>query len=394
VQGIQPFRALRYADESRLTHLTAPPYDAIEPGQVDVLMQMPHNITHLTLSPERRAAVTLEAWLDDGVLERDEEPAVFLETESFEHNGETRSREILHALVPMDPNDGAPPILFHEKTYAAVVTKQEAVLRATDTNLDSTLLLYEDEEGEVDAALAVMRGAPLLLAFDDASGRHHEVRRCTNADDIRSVAAALDGRPLLIADGHHRMESAMRHATGPGRGQDGARWRLAGLVHADSPGLALQPTHRVLAGDPVADLAAVRTVASSMGFPVLDIGRSEASSRLLADRAALVAVSSEDDDGAVLVSCRGGSRGAAMFVHERVLPALGDRVPDVTRSVDDAMALLRDQPGIAILQAAPKVDDVRVAADAGLPMPPKSTCFFPKLLSGLLLRPLDSDREA
>ncbi len=388
--GILPFRARRFAAGVDLRALTAPPYDAIEPGQDRVLLDVARNIAHLTLVSPADAAATLHAWCADGTLSADDAPSLYLEREEFLHDGRAFTREILHGLVPLGPAAGGAPILFHEETFAPVVDVQAAVLERAGANLDSTLLLYEDEDGAVSRALAPLREAPIVEELRDAAGRRHVVRRCTDPAAVAAVGEALRGRALLIADGHHRMEAALRHASAMGAGSPPARLRQVGLVAADSPGLLLLPTFRILDADPAEGLGAVRREAAALGLPVLPVARAEAERRLAADRAALVALPAGGGPG-VLVACRGGSRGAAQFLTRRLLPAL-ERAPEIRRSLPDALALLDDgRHGLALLLSAPRVDDVRVAGDAGLPMPPKSTCFHPKLLSGLLVRLLEDE---
>lgn len=392
--GIHPFRAYRFADAASLPTVSAPPYDAIEPGQDRALLDVARNITHLTLVPAEEAASTLRRWREDGILVRDGTPALYLEREEFTFAGRTCTREVLHGLVPLDPARGAAPVLFHEETYAPVVAAQQEVLRTTNANLDSTMLLYEDEDGRLDAALDVIRAAPEVVRFRDGTGRQHALHRLDDPAATAALGARFAGVPLLIADGHHRTESAMRHAAGDGRGAPGAALRLMGLVRAQSPGLLLLPTHRVLTGAPGEGLDRVREEAAAAGFPVHPVSRAEAAARMEADRAAVLALPAGGEAG-LEISCRGGARGAALFIHRRLLPALGQTRPSLRRDTAAALSLLDDGAhSLALLLAAPRVDDVRVAADAGLPMPPKSTCFHPKLQSGLLLRSLNDFPES
>ena len=359
--AVRPFRALRY-DTGRagaLEDLVAPPYDVISPAKREELRQRSrHNVVRLTLpDSEEEAAATLAGWRGEGILVRDEEPAFWiLQQEYVGPDGVARTRTGLVASLTAEPYANG-TVLPHERTHRGPKEGRLRLLRATRTQLEPIFLLY--------------RGAALAGVPERAPELAVEGARLWRLPPDDALADAFAERRLLIADGYHRYETAVafhEQDRSPASAQ-----MLVVLVAEDDPGLTIFPTHRVFAqrppgiwpGEPTADPEdALALLASAPP-----------------DTAAFVQYMPR---AATLVD---GGRGE---LDVRLVDALGHEgltyTPDwreAVRRVDEGEA------AVAFLLRPPRLEDVWDAAERGETMPQKTTYFFPKLLSGLLLHPLE-----
>jgi uncharacterized protein (DUF1015 family) len=354
---VQPFRAVRYSGAAgRLADLVAPPYDAVSAEERARLYdRSPYNVLHLTLPASVEAARDLyRGWLEQGVLEREDESSAWLAVERFVGPDVIeRERRGLIVSLAAEPY-GTDGVLPHERTDPEVREERLRLLRATGVQPEPIFVLTG---GELDLRI------PERPAEVEVDGTRLWRLEDVNADDLAP-------EPLLVADGHHRYESAV--ALGPELA-DGARI-MALVVSAADPGLHVFPTHRVFWGRP--DLAAA-------GEGEAHATLEEALERLAAEpftRAAAVAVR---PTGAELVLGREGQLDADL------VDAHGLRAITYTPSLSEAVeAVERGGASVAYLLREPRVDDLFAVARRGERMPPKSTYFFPKPLSGLLFHPV------
>jgi uncharacterized protein (DUF1015 family) len=339
---VSPFRALRYDDSAGpLAALVAPPYDVIDDeARRAYLARSPHNVVHLTLPESPEAAGELLAdWRDSGVLRR-EEPALWWVAQDYTGpDGVTRTREGIAGAVEATPySEGS--VLPHERTHTGPKEGRLRVLRATRTQLEPIFLLYDAEP-----AATRPDGEPELDV--EEGGVRTRVWRLP-AEELRIDA------PFLIADGHHRYETAVAFR----EEQPEARHTFAVLVSARSPGLEIFPTHRLV--------EQLETDVPAEPTPAWD----PAALTLYRD-GAYARVESDDELDARAV--------------ERFAPHVARYTPqadDAIRSVD------RGEAEAAFLVRAPTVQQVAEFAARGETMPQKSTFFYPKLTSGLLLFPV------
>jgi uncharacterized protein (DUF1015 family) len=346
---VQPFRAVRYSGAAgALADLVAPPYDIVSAEERDHLQERsPYNVLHLTLPESAEdAGRRYREWLSTGVLVRDDEPATWFLAE--EHRGQERHGVIVS--LPAEPySTGA--VLPHEHTYPRVRDERRELLRATGVQLEPIFLLV-DGPLEVD----VPRREPDLLA-DGA-----RLWRLPAADASPLAGAGA----FLIADGHHRYESALDF---------GAGTRVMALVvSAGDPGLEILPTHRVFRDRP--DLA--------------ELGEGDEYPDLHAAEAALA---DEPLSHASAIAYRSGRveliRGDEGELDAELVARFGLDGIDYTPRVEQAAELVdRGEADAAFILRPPRVEDVFSAARQGKRMPPKSTYFFPKPLSGLLFHPV------
>ena len=336
---VKPFRAERY-DEAKagpLEQLVAPPYDVVSPAEREqYLARSPYNVVHLTLpDDEERAAADLAEWRAQGVLARDAEPGSWLLSQDYTGpDGVQRTRSGLVASLRAEPYDRG-VVLPHERTHSGPKEGRLRLLRATRTQLEPIFLLYDGD------ALAVPDRAPDLASGGDKLWRvEHE--------------PSFEDTELLIADGHHRYETALAYAA-----EGGSPYLMVVLVPTRQEGLTIFPTHRI-----------AEHVNGAHGTPIDEPG----------------------DELPGVVMYRAGryelldSDGLDVDVVERIAPEGVKYTPQR----DEAVATVdRGEAEAAFLLRPTRIEDVWAVARSGRTMPQKSTYFFPKLISGLLFHPLD-----
>jgi len=357
---VTPFRAVRYAPSAgSLERLVAPPYDVISPLERErLLARDPHNVVHLTLNEsEEEAGRLFREWLAEGVLVRDGQPAVWAVAQDYVGpNGVPRTRQGILASLRAEPYERG-VVLPHERTHAGPRESRLRLLRAARAQLEPIFLLYDG------APPASLPGREPDLAVEGT--------RLWRVEDADVVAAAFADRQLLIADGHHRYETALAFHQ-----QEGTRESAqlqAMLVSTGDPGLEIFPTHRVFSGRP--DIA---LVGEELGGVEKALERLEAEPY---DRAAAVAVRS----------------GAMTLVHGdtdeldvELVDRFGHEGISYTPRWEEAVAAVETgRADVAFLLRATRIEDVFARARRGQVLPQKTTYFYPKLLSGLLFHPLE-----
>lgn len=362
---VKPFRALRYDAEraGRLDDLVAPPHDVITPQMRErLLAASPHNAVRL-VHPEdpEEAERALRGWRDAGVLVRESEPAVWiLEDEFAGPDGGIRTRGGIVARVRLEPYTNG-RVLPHERTFPRQKETRLSLLRATRTKMSPILLLHEGESPEPPAR------EPELQAT--LEGTTSSLWRIDDPDAVERALAQVRGT-LLIADGHHRYETALRFHDE--EQSEETAYALAVLVSRGDSGLVILPTHRL----------ATAFSADLNGSPRLGVSEAlEELDRLPRDRAGFVFVRPE---GARVVESSGATLDTAL-VDE--LPLEG--VTYTANADEAARAVASGAAAAAFLVRPPTIDQVERFARAGERMPPKSTYFYPKLTSGLLFSPFD-----
>ena len=349
---VRPFRAVRYADPS--TAVTAPPYDVLdEPQRAELRARDPHNVVWLTADPdEAKAGRRFGEWLAEGVLVRDETPAVWV-LEQDVPDGAGRTRMGIAASLRAEPYSTG-VVLPHEQTHAGTRRRRLRLLRAAQAQLEPLFFLYE--------------GAPPATRPERGADLEAEGARLWRLPPD-GIAEVFADRQLLIADGHHRYETALAYHEEAGTPE--SAYVLAVLVSLDDPGLMIFPTHRLFEHEPVEKLPAE---------PLAEPG------------AALQALEQAPPDRAAAVVYRGNGAELAVDGNEldvQLVDRLGhdgiSYTPDwreAVRAVDEGEA------AVAVLMRPTRIEDVFAVAQRGETMPQKSTYFYPKLVSGLLFLPL------
>jgi uncharacterized protein (DUF1015 family) len=414
---IKPLRALHYdlVTAGSLEDLVAPPYDVIDAEQRAALVsRSPYNVVQIDLptgdTPYEDAAALFAEWQDAGIVIRDEQDAVWAYEQQYTGpDGLQRTRRGFFARVRVE-DYGAGRIRPHERTHPGPKEDRLRLTRATKANLSPIFSLYSDPTGAAWGALEPSTAGAPWGEVSDGDGTLHRVWRVGEPAAIEVVTEALDGVEMLIADGHHRYETARVYADEIG-GEGGHRYVLMCLVALEDPGLTIFPTHRLVRGLDEArwaalDAAIARDFESTpvsrkeiapapsdgpLEFGYIDV-RSREPRRIRLREQAIA-------DAALPNSSQAYQRLDTGVLEELLLKgALGLSDDDIShlhdfgyaRDAEQALALIDsgEYDAAFVLRATP-VQQVRDVAASGENMPPKSTYFFPKLLTGLLFNPLD-----
>jgi uncharacterized protein (DUF1015 family) len=436
---IEPFRALRY-DPTRVSipEVVTQPYDKITPEMQDgYYAASPHNLVRVILGKEHasdhtgdnrytRAARFFQDWRQQGIFLQDAEPSLYLYVQRFTVPGGTAELERRGIIALGRIEDYSSGVVFrHEKTLAKPKADRLELLRATRAHFGQLFMLYSDPAAEIDSMLAPS-GKPDLETLDEY-GVSHRVWKIADPGLVNRVREKMRDKKLIIADGHHRYETALNYrnqqsSPGNSAGNPGIAGAAAPhelvmmtLVNMDSPGLVILPTHRVVHGLSSFSSAAFREGAS-VYFSVEEVDTSVDAARAAvilrqAGRigTALLAVMADR----VFLLDRAKSVPAEVFtgwslrqqaldvvqLHtcllEGVLKISEEDVRDqknvrYIRDIGEAMAQVRSgAANVAFLMNTARMTQVRDIAFAGEVMPQKSTDFYPKLLTGLTIYALE-----
>ena len=419
---VQPLRTVRYEPSAAgpLEDVIAPPYDVIDAVlRAELVARSPTNVGEIDL-PEpppgggdryEHAAATMRDWLERGVLVREDEPALWALRQDYSGpDGGERTRTGFLARVRVEEY-GPGRIRPHERTHPGPKEDRLRLTRATRANLSPIFSLFADPGGTAAEALdPAVDGEPFAGAADH-EGTRHTLWRVTDPDRISALQAALAGAELLIADGHHRYETARVYAEEIG-GEGDHRYVLMLLCSLSDPGLLVFPTHRLLTGlkDDTSKQVAIRD-ALRRDFEIEELGapgelepsadgriaygymdsffkrpfRVTLKDQSIADRAlAGMPEPYRRLDTAVLESLI--LRGALGMSEDDIAHLRG---LDYSKNLEDAIHRVESGAADAgfFMRATP-VEQVREVAEAGESMPPKSTYFYPKVPTGLVFNPL------
>jgi uncharacterized protein (DUF1015 family) len=413
---VQPLKTLRYDLDKAgpLGDLVAPPYDVIDDHiRAGLAARSPYNVVELDL-PEsyEGAARKLGEWRESGVLVQEDEPAMWVLRQDYTApDGSARTRTGFFARVRVE-DYGAGRIRPHERTHPGPKEDRLQLTRATRANLSPIFSLFPDVTGSAREALAqVTSGEPFAEATDD-EGTRNSLWRVADPESVAALQSALADAELLIADGHHRYETARVYAEEVG-GEGDHRFVLMLLVALEDPGLLIFPTHRLLTGlkDDSAKQIAIRDTArrdfeiepledsreleppangSGVAFGYMDSFLKQPFRMTLKDqRIADEALAGMPEpyrrlDTAVLEVLV--LRGALEMSEDDISHLRG---LDYSKSLDDAIERVESGSADAgfFMRATP-VEQVREVAATGESMPPKSTYFYPKVPTGLVFNPL------
>lgn len=434
---LAPFRGILY-DPKRvdLSKVIAPPYDVIDPAMRAKLAADPHNVVRIDL-PEAEAgadkyaaaARTFEQWQADGILRRDSSRAIYRYHQRFtsaELGGRTVTRKGFVCGIRLVPfSDGI--VRPHERTLKGPKEDRFKLITASSAQFSQVFGLYSDVSGEVERMFRKWdhSEAPIKATQD---GVEHFVWPITDAEMIGKLRRHMAPKHVYIADGHHRYETMlavrdqMVAARDPGM-YSSVQYGSIFLSSMDDPGLVVLPTHRVVHGldgfsrDTLLERAREVFIVEKIAGGAADIEKIRSSvAEAVAHQPAFAAVFPDDPDAwrftlspnvspasAGLTGHPSVARLDVTLLHgivlERILgitPAAQEAQTNL-RYVKDSQAALAaaSAPGtqVVFLLGAPKVADVKHVADAGEIMPQKSTYFYPKLATGLVMAKIDPDED-
>ncbi|MBS1713296.1 MAG: DUF1015 domain-containing protein [Armatimonadetes bacterium] len=417
---VRPFQGLRFRPNAgRLEDLVAPPYDVISPAERETLAEKsPHNVVRLTLPEQReddrskfvkyaRSAAQLEEWRRDGTLALEERPSFYRYSQTFQVPGSDRSftRTSLIVLLKVEPYAKG-VVLPHEQTFPKHKEDRLRILEATHSHLECIFGLYEDDDNAVHSLVASSPGRQVgdLLTRED--GIRHTLDVIDEPTAVEGLVRALEDKRLWIADGHHRYETALafREAKGDVDGLVAEDYMMMAVDSMTDPGLVLLPTHRILKSMPMSadDLKSLM----SADFELTECANASLMSEIEAvsaqgGRAFGVAlpggqgfVAKVKDLDRTASKIEGGGtpflNGLDVsvlhgYIFEKVLGLKGLDFFGYTRIESEAVEAVENGSPASFLMNPPTVDDMRLIALGGEKMPQKSTYYYPKLLSGLVV---------
>ena len=433
---IFPFRGLRYnPDKVKVSEVVTQPYDKITPDmQNRYYAASPYNLVRIILGKPQpndneresvytRAANYEEQWIAGGVLLPDAEPSIYLYTQTFSVPGSSSRQSVERrgfiALGQIEDYDQK-VVFRHEQTLSKPKADRLNLLRATRTHFGQIFMLYSDPAAEIDATLRLATThVPPTVEVRDEYDVLHRMWQIWETDVVHKVQRMMADKQLIIADGHHRYETALNYRNEmrqqAGGDTDGPSERvMMTFVNMDAPGLVILPTHRVVFGLGTFSIFDMMAKLQT-NFEVEDIG-------LMTDlEAALGSLRQAGNQGTVLLAAtaHGGfllrsraevswngatalsERQRALDVvklHKLVLEGvLGLSEEDIreqkhlryVRDAREAVDQMEQGANVAFLMNPARMDQVRDIAFGGEVLPQKSTDFYPKLLSGLVAYSLE-----
>ena len=429
---VTPFRGWRYnpAVVDDMAAVLCPPYDLITPQIQQALMDKhPLNVIHLeagegldwAADPAGRYAETserFEQWLRDGVLQQDAEPGYYLLRHGFTLGGRERSRLGLIACVGLEDYETR-QVLPHEFTEAPAIRDRVTLMESVSANISPIMSIYRDADDELGPVFQrVMAGAPEVDARDEYD-TVTTMWRITESEDVAAITGFFQGRPVFLADGHHRYEASRhyqiaRHAEGSDAPAKAHNYVMMTLISFDDPGLVVLPYHRNLSGlsgeqldrvqarlsevfdsEPVTPPTVIPAKAGIQWLVELVEQRARAArvmAALTPDGAQLLTLRPDaigDDWGAMAVS-------EAWVLEEKILrPELGDATLSHLGFLHDheeaAEGVASGSLQMAFLMKPFPMDAFEDIVGQGQRLPRKSTFFYPKLPTGLVINRIDGE---
>ena len=418
---IKPFRALRYTGKAGdIAKLTCPPYDIIsEEQRLAYLAENPHNVVRLELpkgeNPYGQAGETLKSWLADGILRRDSDPGFYIYEEEFEAYGVRKKVKGFVCLVKLEEfSKGI--VLPHEETLSKAKEDRFHLMEATGCNFSQIYSLYMDEAHTTGARLDALSSGKPRYEFSDGAVTHR-MWIVNDREVIKAICADFENRKLYIADGHHRYETALNYRNRrreQGTATGGEDYVMMMLVDMEHDGLVVFPTHRLVRG--LKDFNAEKLLAACGEkfevTPEEDIGTAETNLNdlyLQGKKAfafyaggsgwTLLVLKDPGAMDAVLPDKSEAYRGLDVSVlHSLILEKyLGIDKENManqvnltyTRSSAEAVeSVKKGESQCAFILNPTRVTEIRDVAAAGEKMPQKSTYFYPKLITGLVMNRL------
>lgn len=445
---IQAFRGLRYdlGHVGSLSDVVTPPYDVISPEFQDELYKKhPANFIRLELNREEpgdneqsnkysRAAKFLRNWRSEGVMQLDPDPALYVYHQTFEAAGQTFTRRGFMTRVRLE-RFGQGKIYPHEETHSGPKADRLLLTKACKANLSQIFGLYPDPANEAQNLLEESVAGQTPLTATDHLGVVHRLWPVTDVRVIAKVASVMEAKPMFIADGHHRYETACNYrdelaAAGPLDANHPANFVLTQCVSMNDPGLLVLPTHRLFRGvQPITSVELAAKLQGSFITRPIGVGADLASS-LWQEIAAgglqnkLAFYTAQDDTWTLALATEEGTQKLAKLASEHSSDWQGLGVSILHRLVMESLLGLKELPKpmyvhsvqevidnlksgdkagrdatgqmgtggrfeLAALVMPATVDHVRLISEHGERMPAKSTYFYPKLLGGMVVHPLE-----
>ena len=421
---VKPFRGLRFDCEKAgaIEKLVCPPYDIIcEQQRQEYLAENENNIIRLELpkgeAPYETAGKTLSDWLDRGILRRDDEEAVYIYEEEFTAGTERRSFKGCIVRVRLEEfSKGI--ILPHEETLSKAKEDRFNLMKATNCNFSQIYSLFNDGSHEITACLDRLGKAAPISELTDGEGVTHRLWAVTDKDEISAVCSAFAEKKLYIADGHHRYETALNYRNycrENGIGNGAEDYVMMMLVDMEHPGLLVLPTHRIVrdlesfdADAAMAECAKWFDITEFSGTDTIEATLHEkylSGEKALAfycgeNKYRLLVLRDKQAVSAFLPEKSSAYCGLDVSVlHTLILERIfGIDAENMAKQINltyvkkfgDALSAVDEgRAQCAFILNPTKVEEIRDVAAAGEKMPQKSTYFYPKLITGLVMNEID-----
>ena len=437
---IHPFKGLRYnAQKVKLEEVITEPYDRIPPAlQEEYYKRNPHNVVRIILGkdddpehPEKdkykRANVYLEQWEKEGILVREDQEALYLYEQEYQVWNEQKKRIGLISRVGLEEFSTG-KVLPHEKTFPKHKVDRLNLLKATNTNTGQIFLLYNDDDGSVSQTIkGALAKAELGADVRDEDNFHHVLWIIKDKDDIRRIQEAMADKVLIIADGHHRYETSLNfqkmkaEELGEVKGDESFNTIMMTLFRLDDPGLVILPTYRLVKGLDKLTAQSLEELLSPY-FEISEIDWSDTSDSAVTEKVQEKVLGGTRTFGAFIPQLH-----KALVFHLKTEDILDREISDERSKewkyldvailhslIIDKLEALSSEPfslenNVSYIRNLEKgikkviegefqmifllkpvsLLQIREVVENGELMPQKSTDFFPKLKSGLVMNPLD-----
>lgn len=423
---IKPFRALRFDTQAAgdIRELTCPPYDIISEQQRQQYLSVnEHNVVRLELpkgeNPYGEAGKLLQQWQDEGILKRDQEDGLYIYEEEFEaHGRRMRVKGVICRVKVEEFSKGV--VLPHEETLSKAKTDRLNLMKATFCNFSQIYSLYMDETHSTQQKIDRLSQGEPQVEMEDGSGVVHRLWVVTDPEAIEDICGDFKERKLYIADGHHRYETALNFRNycreqGISKEGDAVDYIMMMLVDMEHEGLVVFPTHRLVRNLASFDQEAVKRACEEY-FKVEEkegIDSMEAQMDALyqqgkkafgfytgGDRWTLLTLKSMEAVRALLPGASAATQGLDVTVlHSLVLEKIFGIDKEnmaqqinltYTREFKEAVESVRKGDSqCAFILNPTRVTEIRDVAAAGEKMPQKSTYFYPKLITGLVINQIE-----
>lgn len=414
---IKEFKALRFTKAAgEIGELACPPYDIISPAEKEQFLRTNEkNIIRLELPEQSQsgyalAGATLEGWMKDGFLKCEDEESLYIYEERFTVKGKEYSFKGFVSRVKLHPfSDGV--VLPHEETLSKAKTDRLNLMRATGCNFSQIYSLYSDEKGESRAMIAELSSGAPTQTFTDRDGVTHSLWVVAKSEKTAALCSWFEDKKLYIADGHHRYETALNYKkelAEKGIVGTAADYVMMFLVDMENPGLVVFPTHRI-----------VRDLESFDAEALLKSCEAEFEVAPCKECCLQAGLDKAYEEGKVAFGFVSHGTAALLTlkdisVMEKIMSGAGKAVRELdvsvlhslileqhlkidkenmakqinltyTRSAEEALDAANNAANCAFLLNPTRVEEIAAVAAAGDKMPQKSTYFYPKLITGMVM---------
>lgn len=400
---IKPFRAVRYSKDV-ITNFICPPYDVISPQEKERLLKLsPYNIVNIELSDPKEkknkyknAADIFKLWIEDGILVKDEKPALYFYEQIFEDKGIKMTRRGFFAALKLENlHSGKAAIKPHEKTLSKPKADRLKLLRAVKANISPIFGLYDDDKKiTVDLCKRIAKRSPAASARDK-EGVFHKLWVVSDEDIIKNLEKFMIKKKIFIADGHHRYETAWNYSQerkekdkkySPDKDYN---YVLAYLCPMEDPGISIWPTHRVIKELKCLEenIEKYFDVHPSKDFQKLskkDIQPmmlfKNGTYRVLTIKKESMLKKAMPDKGKAYRNL------AVSALHFVLIPDVDAQEFTYVKNDKEAIVLAKRTGNIAIIVPTTPIESLKAISLNNEMMPQKSTYFYPKLASGVVIR--------